>query len=39
MGNNKIAKEEYEKFCAEQKEKMRALLTDDFLEKLLQVYL
>ena len=41
MGNNKIAEEEeeYEKFCAEQKEKMRVLLTDDFLEKLLQVYL
>lgn len=41
MGNNKITKEEeeYEKFCAEQKEKMRVLLTDDFLEKLLQVYL
>ena len=39
MGNNKITKEEeeYEKFCAEQKEKMRVLLTDDFLEKLLQV--
>ena len=39
MGNNKIAEEEYEKFRAEQKEKMRVLLTDDFLEKLLQVYL
>ena len=38
MGNNKIAEEEYEKFRAEQKEKMRVLLTDDFLEKLLQVY-
>ena len=38
IGNNKIAEEEYEKFRAEQKEKMRVLLTDDFLEKLLQVY-
>jgi hypothetical protein len=38
MGNNKIADEEYEKFRAEQKEKMLVLLTDDFLEKLLQVY-